>query len=272
MVDATGRAVTIPAPPRRIVTIFASNTEIAVALGLADRIVGIEAFTRYPPEILDRPLVGGRLGFSVEAIVKLGADFVVMTPSRQAANQLVPPLARVGTPAVVLQTESVAAVFANMVLVGRATGAEDAAARVTAALQARLDAVAKRLATRPPVRVYLETGSTGRGGFATVRANTYTADMLRMAGGVSVFGQDPAIAQVSGEALITAAPDVILVAGSEAQAAAVPGRVGWSTLPAVQRGAVFAMPRPLLLIPGPRIADGVERMARVLHPDAFAAP
>jgi iron complex transport system substrate-binding protein len=141
---------------------------------------------------------------------------------------------------------------------------------VTEALERRIDAVARRLGGRAPVRVYLETGSTGRGGFATVRANTYTADMLRLAGGVSVFGQDPAIAQVSGEALITAAPDVILVAGTEAAAAAVPRRVGWAALQAVQRGAVFALPRPLLLIPGPRIAEGVERMARLLHPDAFA--
>ena len=59
--DAFGRTVTLAAPPQRIVTIFASNTEMVAALGLADRIVGIEAYTRYPPELLNRPLVGGRL-------------------------------------------------------------------------------------------------------------------------------------------------------------------------------------------------------------------
>jgi iron complex transport system substrate-binding protein len=239
------------------------------ALGLADRIVGIEAFTRYPPEVLDRPLVGGRLGFSAEAIVKLGADLVLMTPSRQAANLLIRPLTLVGVPALVLQTESVPAVFANIILVGRATGAEDAAHALVTRLEARIEAVARRIGDRPPVRVYLETGSTGRGGFSTVRAGTYTADMLRLAGGVSVFGADPAIAQISGEALIAASPDMILIAGTEEAAATVPSRVGWDQLPAVRRGAIAAMPRPLLLIPGPRIADGVERLARVLHPDAF---
>jgi ABC-type Fe3+-hydroxamate transport system substrate-binding protein len=71
--DAFDRAVTLPAPPQRIVTIFASNTEMLAALGLADRIVGIEAYTRYPPEILHRPLVGGRLGFSIDAVVGLCA-------------------------------------------------------------------------------------------------------------------------------------------------------------------------------------------------------
>jgi iron complex transport system substrate-binding protein len=67
--DAFDRTVTVPAPPQRIVTIFASNTEMVAALGLADRIVGIEAYTRYPPEVSNKPLVGGRLGFSVDAIV-----------------------------------------------------------------------------------------------------------------------------------------------------------------------------------------------------------
>src|SRR4029079_12403235 len=72
--DAFGRTVTLAAPPQRIVPIFASNTEIVASLGLADRIVGIEAYTRYPRDVLDRPLVGGRLGFSVDSIVALQPD------------------------------------------------------------------------------------------------------------------------------------------------------------------------------------------------------
>src|SRR5262245_22867072 len=72
--DAFGRLVTVPRAPERIVTIFSSNTELVAALGLASRIVGIEAFTRYPPEVLGRPLVGGRLGFSVDAVVRLRPD------------------------------------------------------------------------------------------------------------------------------------------------------------------------------------------------------
>ena len=104
--DAFDRSVTVPEPPQRIVTIFASNTEMVAALGLADRIVGIEAYTRYPPEVLKKPLVGGRLGFSVDEVVAQRPDLVVVTPSRQAANQLVDPMERLGIPIVVLlQTE-----------------------------------------------------------------------------------------------------------------------------------------------------------------------
>src|SRR5262245_55611276 len=81
--DAFDRSVELHEAPRRIVTIFASNTELVAALGLSDRIVGIEAFTRYPPEVLGKPLVGGRLGFSVDSVVAQRPDLVILTPARQ---------------------------------------------------------------------------------------------------------------------------------------------------------------------------------------------
>ena len=120
--DAFDRSVTVPEPPQRIVTIFASNTEMVAALGLADRIVGIEAYTRYPPEVLKKPLVGGRLGFSVDEVVAQRPDLVVVTPSRQAANQLVDPMQRLGIPIVVLLQRNVPEILSNIRLLGRLTG------------------------------------------------------------------------------------------------------------------------------------------------------
>ena len=63
--------------------------EMVAALGLADRIVGIEAYTRYPPEVLKKPLVGGRLGFSVDEVVAQRPDLVVVTPSRWSRDRLI---------------------------------------------------------------------------------------------------------------------------------------------------------------------------------------
>ncbi len=118
--DAFDRSVTVPAPPQRIVAIFASNVEMLAALGLADRIVGIESFTRYPPEVLGKPLVGGRLGFSVDEVVAQRPDLVVVTPSRQAANQLIDPMERLGIPIVVLLQRNVEEILANIRSAGAA--------------------------------------------------------------------------------------------------------------------------------------------------------
>ncbi len=79
LTDALGRRVVLPAAPRRIVTIFSSNTELVAALGLTDRIVGIDALTRYPPEAAEKPVVGGRLGISVDAVVGQEPDLVLLT-------------------------------------------------------------------------------------------------------------------------------------------------------------------------------------------------
>ena len=114
---------------------------MVAALGLADRIVGIEAYTRYPPEVLKKPLVGGRLGFSVDEVVAQRPDLVVVTPSRQAANQLVDPMERLGIPIVVLLQRNVPEILSNIRLLGRLTGVPERGEQLAASLQARLDKV-----------------------------------------------------------------------------------------------------------------------------------
>ncbi len=262
--DALGRDVTVPAPPRRIVTIFASNTELVAALGLADRIVGIEAFTRYPPEIAGRPLVGGRLGFSVDAVVDRRPDLVVVTPARQAANQLVDPMERLGIPIVVLLHRSVAEIFDNLRLLGRLCGVTGRAAEVVAALQARLDMVTERVSGLPAPRVVMVTGRLGNGLMLVALPGTYTGDAIVRAGGRFAL-EGGKIAQVSPEAILRADPDVLLVAGSERDLKELVSRPGWADMRAVRDGRAFTVSRAELLIPGPRTIAGIEKMAALLH-------
>lgn len=271
MEDGLGRRVEIAAPPRRIVGIFASNVEMLASLGLVPRIVGIEAYTRFPPEVVNLPKVGGRLGFSAEAIARLEPDLVVMTPARQAAQLLVEPLSRLGIPCLVVIHGDLPRIFSNIALLARATGTEERAAELLRGLPARLDAVAARLAGRRPVRVFLEVSATGRGAYGTPRPDTYTMDILIRAGGVSALPPLPAAgpAQVSGEAILRADPEVYLVAGRPDQAAEVPRRPGFDGIDAIRNGRVHVVSRSELLIPGPRAVNGVESVARLLHPEAF---
>lgn len=271
--DGLGRDVVLPAPPRRIVAIFSSNVELLAAIGAADRIVGIEDFTRFPPEVAALPKVGGRLGFSAEAIARLRPDLVVMTPARSAAHALTGPMTRIGVPAVVVTHRDLPQVMGNLRLLGTATGRDAEATALVTQLEMRLVQVAERLAGRAPVSAFLETSSTGRGVFGTVRPGSYTADALAAAGAASVFsnlsGNGPA--QVSGEAILRADPSAYLLAGAADQLAEVPGRTGFGGLRAVREGRMHLVQRAQFLIPGPRVVDGVEALARRLHPGAFAA-
>lgn len=268
LVDAFGRTVTLPGPARRIVTIFASNTEMVAALGLSDRIVGIEAYTRYPPEVLDRPLVGGRIGFSVDAVVALKPDLVVVTPSRQAAHQLVDPMERIGVPILVLMQRSVTEVTANIRLLGRAAGVPETGEAVATRLEARVAHVSARLKDRSRPRVIMITGRLGNGLVLVARPGTYTADAIALAGGSFGLDERLTLAQVSPEAVLRPDPDVLLFAGRAEDLAELTGRTGWRDMRAVRTGRAFTVPRAEFLIPGPRTVDGIVRLAALLHPDA----
>ena len=266
--DAFDRAVTLPAPPQRIVTIFASNTEMIAALGLADRIVGIEAYTRYPPEIVGKPLVGGRLGFSVDAVAGQRPDLVVVTPARQAANQLVDPMQRLGVPIIVLLQRSVQEIFANIRLLGRAAGVPERGEEVAGRLEARLAGTKQRIRDRARPRAVMITGRLGNGLLLMARPGTYTGDAIELAGGRFAFDGRGAIAQVSPEAILAADPDVLLYAGSVADRDELIRRPGWSEMRAVMTKRAYTVSRAELLIPGPRTIDGIEHLAALLHPPA----
>jgi iron complex transport system substrate-binding protein len=264
--DAFDRSVTLPAPPQRIVPIFASNVEIVASLGLAARIVGIESYTRYPPEVLDRPLVGGRLGFSVDAVAALQPDLVVVTPSRQAANQLIDPMERIGVPIMVLLQRSVPEILDNVRLMGRVAGVPERGEEVAAYFQARLDAVQRRIEGQPRPRAVMITGRLGNGLMLVAREGTYTGDAIKLAGGRFALQGIASLAQVSPEAILNADPDVLLWAGSERDLKALIAEPGWSEMRAVKRGRAHAVSRVELLIPGPRTIDGIEHLAAIFHP------
>ena len=264
--DALGRKVTLKTPPQRIVSIFASNTELLAALGLVDRIVGIENFTRYPPEVIGKPLVGGRLGFSVDAIVGLRPDLVVMTPARQATYQLLDPMERLDIPVLVVLARTVDEVLSNIRLFARAAGVAGRGDEVTGRLNARLVRVKEATRALAPPRVVMVTGRIGNGLVLVTRPDTYTGDAVTIAGGRFALGGSTAVPQVSPEAIFAADPDVFLFAGSQKDLDELARQPGWRDMQAVRTGRAFVVPRTEFLIPGPRTVDGIERLARLLHP------
>lgn len=263
-VDAMGRRVALPAPPRRIVTIFSSNTEIVAALGLTERIVGIDALTRYPMSVLDRPRVGGRLGMSVDAIVAQRPDLVLLTPARQALAQLADPLQRLGIPVMVLMSRDLAEVLTNIRQVATVCGVRERGMRLARALDARLAAIRASQHGAAPLRAVMVTGTAGNGLVSIANDRSYTGDALRAAGAVPALSPPSGWTQVSAEAIWRADPDVLLYAGEPDALAALLQRPGWDGLRARRTQCYLAVSRAYFLIPGPRTIDGVERLAATL--------
>lgn len=260
--DALDRRVVLPGPAQRIVTIFSSNTELVASLGLLERIVGVEEYTRFPAQAAALPKVGGRLGFSVDAVVALRPDLVIVTPARQAANQLVDPMERIGVPVMVLLSRSLEEVMDNVLRVAQAAGVEARGKALAASLAQRLRAVDRQMAGRIAPRSLMITGRMGNGMLLVARPGTYTSEAIVRAGARHAMADIGTLAQVSPEAALAADPDVLLFAGTQAALDELTGRPGWRDMRAVRAGRAITVSRSEFLIPGPRTFDGIESLAR----------
>ncbi len=262
--DALGRELRLARPAQRIVTIFSSNTELVAALGLVDRIVGVEEYTRFPPEVAALPRVGGRLGFSVDAVVAQRPDLVIVTPARQAAHQLVDPMERIGVPVMVLLSRSLDEVMGNVRLVAQAAGVEARGEALAGALAQRLRAVDQGLAQpgHAAPRSLMITGRMGNGMLLVARPGTYIHEAMLRAGTQPALPGIGALAQVSPEAALAADPDLLLFAGMQPGLDELVRRPGWRDMRAVRAQRAITVSRAEFLIPGPRTFDGIESLAR----------
>lgn len=264
IVDDTGARVEIASEPRRIVSLAPSNTEVLFALGLGDRVVGVTTACTYPPEAQKKAKVGD-YNISVEKVVGLSPDLVVGVASLQEA--VISQLRSLGVPVVAINPTTFDETMAAITLIGRATGAEAAAARIVGDAKARVDAVQavvnKVPATRK-VKVFVEIWNEP---LMTAGRGTFVDDLIRLAGGVNIAGSVQGWAQFSQEAVIAQDPDVVILTNfNKAEALS---RAAWQGISAFKKGQVYEANPDLLVRPGPRLIDGVEWLARTFYPDLF---
>ena len=268
LTDPTGRRVTIDAPPRRLVSLVPSVTEILFALGAQDLLVGVTDFCDYPPAAGRKPRVGGMLAPSLETLVSLKPDLALATTAGNREETFAQ-LEQLRIPVYVVNPTRVADVLDLISRLGALTGSESAAARLSASLDTRIAAVAARVKplARPRVLYVLWPDPLivpGRG--------SLVSELLALAGGDSVTADagEP-YPRFSLEAAIARAPEVIILA-SHGSGQGRMAREKWERfgdLPAIKGGRLYTADGNLLHRYGPRMVDGLEQLARLIHPEAF---
>ena len=264
------------AAPQRIISLVPALTEMLFAIGAGPQVVAVSSFDRYPPEVATRPRVGALLDPDVERVLSLTPDLVAIYGSQSDLRQQ---LQRASISVFEYRHAGLADVMATIRALGTASGHATQAEAVAADIERRLAAIRARTSGRPPVRTALVFGrepgalrniyvSGGKG---------FLNDMLVLAGGVNVFADiAKESVQASTELLLTRAPDAVLEvregpAYTEAQVRQAAG--DWARLasmPAVKGRRVHVVSGEGVVVPGPRVAASVERLARALHPEAFA--
>jgi iron complex transport system substrate-binding protein len=267
--DEVGRNLDLPFPPQRLVCTAPSVTEILFALGLGDRVVGVSAYCNYPPEALRKEKIGGYINPSLEKILELRPD-LVMGIADGDLKAFMNKISGLGIPVYVSNPRTVADVLSSIRKIGEVTGATEAALRLTASMGRRIEEVRRRVEKQPRPRVlhlmsYDPLISSSKGSFVD--------DLLQAAGGTNVAaharGRHP---RLSLEEVIVRDPEVILVSGMLSQDPLKEQKQWWDRwqeVSAVRRGRVYVIDADLILRPSPRIVDGLEEMARMIHPEAF---
>ena len=262
--DDAGRQVTIERSPTRIVSIAPSNTEMLFALGLDERIAGVDSYSTYPPEATQKPQVGTYLEPDLERVVAAEPDLILATEAH--LGTVLPELDALGLPTVVIEPMNLDEVFSGMLFLGTITGVSPRAQEVVCELQARVDAVTDAVAGAARPRVFFELSPD----LYTAGPGSYVDDLISRAGGDNVAaGAAELWPQLSAEAVVSANPEVILLADHEAGITAeqVAARPGWQQMSAVQQGRIVSLDADLVARPGPRVVDGLEAIAAALHPD-----
>lgn len=272
LTDDAGRQVTLPAEPERIVSLAPSNTEIVCALDACDRLVGVTDFDDYPAEVADIPDVVIVAVVDIELVVDADPDLILAAGNELTPGSVITELTDLGYPVLVLYPESLAEVLDNVELVGEAINARDQADALVADLQARIAAVADAVAGAARPRTFYEVGDF-EGVIYTAGRNSFLASLITLAGGEPITG-DPLTTSIALEDLLAADPELILLGDAAYDPSVTPesvaARPGWGSMSAVQNGQVVVMAEdPVITRPGPRIVDGLEALARAIHPDRF---
>ena len=263
------------ARPERIVSLIPAVTEMIYAIGDGARIAAVSSYDHFPPEVATLPRVGGLLDPSVERILAIKPDLVIVYATQK---ELIERLDRARIPYFTYQHKALPDIMTTIRAVGARIGSSAKADALAAGMDRALADIRATTAGLPhpaTLLVFERDPAALRNIFAS-GGYGFLHDMLEIAGGRNVFaGVKQQAVQASTEMLIAGKPDVIveLLYGDSLKNADVAKELGaWDALasiPAVRAHRITALTGDEFVVPGPRVVDATRKLARALHPGAF---
>lgn len=274
LTDSLSRTVTLAGPARHIVSLAPSNTEILYALGAGGTVAGRDDYSDFPPEATQVPSIGNEYPHvNAEAIVALHPDLVLAAGVTSADD--VAALAKLGLTVYATGIDgSLDDIYRDIENVGALVGKTDAAKTLVDSMRARVDAVKTKAATvsTHPI-VFYELDATDPAKPWTAGPGSFVDQLLTLAGGTNAgnIAKDQ-YAQLSLEQLVSQNPDIIVLGSANFGGQTpelVAARPGWQDIKAVKNHAVYTFDDNLVSRPGPRVVDGLEKLAALIHPETF---
>lgn len=261
MLDDFDRPIPDVVAPQRIVSLSPSSTEILYAIGAGERLVGRSRWDRWPEAVLRIPEVGDAIRPSVERVIALRPDLVVLyaaMDNRSAADAL----SRAGIPVVALRIDRIEEYLEAVQLLGTLASARERGDSIVNGLQAELDEVRRRTAGAPRPTVFVPAWEQP---LMTLGSGSFLSELLGIAGARNVYGERPEPSlTVSMEDVVRRDPDFVLA--GPVSATRIRNDPTWRVLRAVREGRVLVYDTNLVSQPSSRLGEAARSLAALLHP------
>ena len=252
--------------PQRILTLAPSIAEIAFALGLGDRVVGVGDFVLFPPEAAAKPRLGGLINPNLEAMVRLQPDLAILLPSESDIGR---PLERLGIETLIVPSETLVDLEAAVLAIGRRCGVEHQAEELQQDLRALLAPDSIGADRRVMIAVGRPAGPPAE--ILVAGPGTFLDELLTRLGAVNVFADASALyPQISLEQVLARSPDLILEVHAEEQSTEqiAARQRDWQEVLSSSGAADIAVEvisGDWTVIPGPRLPLLYRAMAQALR-------
>jgi iron complex transport system substrate-binding protein len=251
------------------------HTETVFALGASDRLVAVDSFSDYPAEAQQvQPRLETYPTVSVETIVGLKPDLVLSLVERDdVLNQI----RQQGIPVLKLLPRDYDATTREIAQLGQVLGVPERGAQLAAEMQQRKQRIVDLVGDAPKPSLFYELDASDPTRPFAAGPNGYYGQIANIAGATNIFSDLPAdFGQVSAESVISRNPELIILADAyepfnPQTPALVAARPGWDQIAAVRNGTVYAVQADIFSRASPRLADGLEALAYLVHPDRFEA-
>lgn len=268
-VDDTGRRVYFSKPPIRIVSLAPSITEMLFAIGAGEQLVGVTDFCNFPDEALTKPKVGYS-NPNMESLVALKPDLVV-APGNFLKPDVTVKLDQLKIPVFLLLDKRVEDIFVHIQTLGRIVGQSSRADSVAMDLRNQIAAVKRLVHAKPRVRVLYVLNSEP---LITVGPGSFIDQLIEIAGGLNVAARSATpYPRLSMETVLQEDPEALVFPVGESEGISEAEQDvwrRWTTMTAVKQGRLHQIPSDWLNRPGPRIGQGLERLAAILHPEVVS--
>ena len=259
--DSDGREIVFDEPPERIVAYDSVTVEVLYAIGEGQRIVGTHDFATYPPGIDEVPRVGSFFDVSIEKMVELDPDLVNIWFSSS-----VPALENAGQKVLYLsEPEDIDGISERMRLWGKITGSVRAGEEAAKTFESRIEQLRARIASlEQGPRIFHDASA----GFWTAGPDTLVGQVYDLLKAQNIAHEVSGYAQLSREVIVERDPELIITAHPDLEQAYYDDPA-LTDVAAVRDKRIETIDPDIISVAGPRYADAIEQLARLIYPDLF---